>query len=128
MMDSFRTPEECYVYRRWDSQVLALQGVLYVVKPYTAPTERERKPLDAINILLLRSKVCILGVVLEFTFVQSNLHVNLFFTSTHVNLTFLLFLIQQFLHPERPSIDEILPMSLSKVERCRNAWVKLLAH
>ena len=34
-----RTPAECYVYRKWNTQVLHSSGVLCVNVPHTAPHE-----------------------------------------------------------------------------------------
>ena len=49
-------------------------GVLCVTKPHTAPTERKRRVESCYRHVSVGAKIYILGVVLDLTFVQSNLH------------------------------------------------------
>ena len=70
-----RTPEECYVYRKRDTKLPALQrSAMCNETTYRTYGAETSSWIAAIDMLLRWSKIYILGVVLDLTFVQSNLH------------------------------------------------------
>ena len=71
---SSRTPAECYVYRKPDAQIPALQRSAMcndtIYCPYGAGTLSR---MTAICMLFLYRQICVFGVVLGLNFVASNL-------------------------------------------------------